>query len=205
MIRREQWTTSAGHSDQPLPGTGAAGIAPRFPECRRNFLEQPMKRRIETILIVILLASCFCEPIDASCLASEPYLFLVRLEIRSCEPLSDYAKRTIDATPFTWLHMASHGLISRHPGVVLEATAVESLGVIRTPDGHSASGGAEVTEKPGRWFFAETDCEAIEGRDTMVVFQTFSCCDLIPPTDVPCFFHILAASPVPEDLQGLLE
>jgi hypothetical protein len=161
-------------------------------------------------LALVALALVFAgNEAGADCTLEGPALHVARIQLTSCEPAVDHAAEVLSKTRLPWLESWLGNRIANEQGVVFSGTVVEAVGVAQYADHDYSLGDAhESAYRGGRWFFASSNprqCEAWKGAPSIIVLLAYTCCDVIPPSDVPCLLNIGSARPVPTELQGVLK
>jgi hypothetical protein len=73
-------------------------------------------------------------------------------------------------------------------------------------DGVYVPGAADLSGTSGAWYYDArgASCSVLSEGKVLAVLTTATCCDVIPPQDLPCFFGVSAAQTVPSELAGFL-
>jgi len=172
--------------------------------------------------VVTLLAACFAVAVadggSAGCIQVRPERELW-IEIATCS--TDTVARASEALFIQSLEQPSHGnprapverareLVQRWPAVLVEAQALAYLEIptLVTKLEPSGSMRQELEGVGARWQPAESPeigpflvyrssvtCAGLERGARLVVRQASSCCDVSPPSDLPCLLALRAVQP----------
>lgn len=170
---------------------------------RRRGTPRSMKRAA-AVLGIWIVASATAA--DASCIAVPPEVLTV--EVRSCSEISDFAAQRLAGVPLRWAVELATAVVAEHPGVVLEVRIGERRTTESLDSGELVVGPPEEISERGRFFLARKDLGACEhwpsGRSALLL-REWPCCDVNPPSDVPCALSLDLLVPLPEELRRQIE
>jgi hypothetical protein len=158
------------------------------------------------VLVGLLLTA---NPLSASCAANpdEPYPRLARIEVDSCVSASEYADTILGDLQVPWLYLWFQRRVANEPGIVVSGTVVEGFAFTGWTDEGIRIGEHLTGTFKGRWFYPTEQADLCEewASTTIVLTLGAICCDILPPSQLPCFLSVGAAEAVPPELENLLQ
>lgn len=165
-------------------------------------------------VLLALSTSLFAlSPAEASCARiGGPHL--LEAKVTACEDPAPLAKERIrkydrfyhgtDAQREAGVAFAAEGLLSRQPGRIVTLRVTRSQELSDDPrhvEGVTRKPWVEIEKPEERRYLllGEKDCEDLPLGEPEIFLEEFTCCDVIPPSDLACLLELPALVEALED------
>lgn len=153
-----------------------------------------------------LLALGLGQPAFGSCTLGEPNR-VATVILESCVELPHYAANRLKGTQLPWVVHHIYDVLDFSTGVVVAGTVTRKVHVTQYSESVFEIEGVQLADERGEWFVAlgsEATCSAYPSGTEVELYVVDKCCDVIPPSDIPCLLDTGQAWPVPPGLKKLL-
>ena len=134
---------------------------------------------------------------------------VVEIRVDRCESAESFAKVDQSCRRVPWLESMQERIVARNRGTVISGMIAQAWEVTWFGPESFAVGPAIPADISGTWFtelFGESgnrlSCAELKTGAKLRLMKSQPCCDVIPPSDYPCWFGIDALHRVPDRIEA---